>query len=378
MVLQYPWESSEKSRAVLGCSVSASWSHAKIGSDSFANEAAYSLNEPFGNVGSIDSTDWPEIRNNLDASSPNAHRYHRLISIQNRWFDSLAPSTSNEDHENATHSLSTVERLFSDVGLSREMIMQRTQPHFMYDSQEDLCYFGVPLSPNTDTTILNDVTCGNGGKHLLMELIIAATFANGLSRYGSHRAFEPESLGQNNSFQWKLKPLSRAPNYDASLLSLKPGDNAILSAPLDSDFVTLRMRVEVGGYAWYASGISYYLATVVVVLYMLIALSYTVWVLCTGVTSSSWDTVTELLALALQSPVPQTLKGSGAGVERMGTYKKLVRVAALNRQEHGQRAEPPRLGLVIDDIHNGEIETDESRERREASFTHIEIDKKYL
>ncbi|KAL9626340.1 MAG: hypothetical protein Q9204_007384 [Flavoplaca sp. TL-2023a] len=106
------------------------------------------------------------------------------------------------------------------------------------------------------------------------------------------------------------------------------------------------MRVQVLGYSWYASGFSEYLAITVVVMYMLIALVHTIWVLSTGVTSSSWDTVTELLALALQSPVSKALKGSGAGIERLGTYQRILK---LRVREEGQEE---KVILLVDEDGN--------------------------
>jgi len=108
------------------------------------------------------------------------------------------------------------------------------------------------------------------------------------------------------------------------------------------------MRCEVFGYGWYANSSTDYLATAVVVLYMIVAITYTGRVLITGVTSSSWDTVTELLALALQSPIPEALSGSGAGVEKLGTYKRLVRLRARTEEGGAQDRTKERLVLIID------------------------------
>lgn len=139
-----------------------------------------------------------------------------------------------------------------------------------------------------------------------------------------------------------------APGYANSLLSFKPKHNAVLPAPPNSNFVVLRMRCEVFGYGWYANSSTDYLATAVVVLYMIVAITYTGRVLITGVTSSSWDTVTELLALALQSPIPEALSGSGAGVEKLGTYKRLVRLRARTEEGGAQDRTKERLVLIID------------------------------
>lgn len=144
--------------------------------------------------------------------------------------------------------------------------------------------------------------------------------------------------------------------------------NAVLSAPLGSDFVTQHMHCEVFGYGWYTSSISDSLAIGVVKTYMLIVITYTVRVVFfTGVTSSSWDTVTELLALALQSPVSTILSGSGAGVERFATYKRVVRLRARTEDEH-HRSVPKRLVLIVGD---------EAREGGNVRHEKIQVDEEY-
>ncbi|KAL8897422.1 MAG: hypothetical protein Q9207_007224 [Kuettlingeria erythrocarpa] len=222
---------------------------------------------------------------------------------------------------------------------------------------------------------MDRVDCGSGGKPRLLEMILASVFANGLSRYGSRHAFDQISIrnSPNNPSRWLLKSLPRAPDYYASLLSNNPQHNAILPAPASADpnHVTLRMRIEILGYAWYASGYSDYLAMVVVLIYMLIALAHTIWVVATGVTSSSWDTVTELLTLALQSPASEALKGSGAGIERLGTYQRIVK---LRVPEEGP---DEKIVLVVDE-HEEDMDNPLSPLiAKGATYRKVEIDKDY-
>lgn len=66
----------------------------------------------------------------------------------------------------------------------------------------------------------------------------------------TNSAFDLTSMNaRNDPRQWRLKTLPKAPNYFAALLSNKPRDNAILVAPANSDYVHLRMRMQVVGYA---------------------------------------------------------------------------------------------------------------------------------
>ena len=356
VLLHFPGEVSNTSRAVVGCSISASWFSGEVTSDSLNNEAAWSFTETSKYLASI--------RTDLNASSAEAYMYRRLITIREKWIQSLTPFTPCEDCSSQPQRLTILERLFSDVGLSTVLDDMRTHGQSQYNPSTKACVLQPPDPADTDVDRWNRGDCNNGNKHALLELLLASVFANGLSRYGSRRAFDPASMkSRNDPFQWELKTPPKAPNYYASLLSNHPHHNAVLPAPENSDYVKLRMRMEVVGYAWYASGSSDYLATAVVVLYMLVALAHTVWVLAHGVTSSSWDTVTELLALALRSPISDKLKGSGAGIERLGTYRRLTRLRAM--REAGEE----RLVLVLD----GEELQQASKDR----YRRVEVNSEY-
>ena len=373
--LQFPWEPTTRSRAVIGCSISATWICAKVTSDSVVGDAAWLIAREDGSS--------PNVTMGHNASSAHACDYHRLITLKGLWYQSLTPSTSSQDCKNQSRSFNTLQRLFSDAGVATELVAQRTQPQLVFDQPTGSCVLKAPDASTTDVDRLNSRACGFGGRHQLIELILASTFANGLSRYGSRRAFNLAASpdARSDPFTWDLKKPPRAPGFSQSLLSISPKHNAVLSAPPGSGFVTQSMRCEVFGYAWYMSSISDYLAIGVVVAYMVIAIAYTVWVLfVTGVTSSSWDTVTELLALALQSPVPETLSGSGAGLERLATYKRLVRLRA-RREEGGERHRVrERLVLIVgNEAISGNAEGDLMREGRGGSVRHrkVEVDEEY-
>ena len=361
VLLHFPGNVLNTSRVVVGCSMSASWFSGEVTSDSLINEAAWSFSES--------SKSSATVRTDLNASSVEAHRFRRLITISERWVQSLTPSTPCEDCSNQSNRLTTLERLFSDVGFSTVLDDMRTQGQSRYDGSTKECVFQPSDPADTDVDRWNRGDCGNGNKNALLELVLSSVFANGLSRYGSRRAFDPSSMNPRiDPFQWELLAPPKAPNYYASLLSNKPHHNAILSAPANSDYVELQMHVQVVGYAWYASGFSAYLATAVVVMYMLVALAHTVWVLAKGVTSSSWDTVTELLALALQSPVSDALRGSGAGIERLGTYRRLTRLRAMKEQG------VERLVLIVDgDEEYGKVGEQASK----AGYSRVEVDNEY-
>ena len=209
-------------------------------SDTFTHEAAWSFTES--------SKTWARIRTDLDASSPEAHKYRRLISIREGWIQSLTPSAPCEDCVNQSKKVTILERLFSDVGFSTVCDDMRAQGQSRLNGSTNTCVLQPSNPTETDVDRLNRKECGNGNKYMLLELMLATIFVNGLSRYGSHRSFHLSSMNfSNNPFQWELTPLPKASNYCPSLLSNIPRHNAILPAPANSGYIALQMRVQVVG-----------------------------------------------------------------------------------------------------------------------------------
>ncbi|KAL8905176.1 MAG: hypothetical protein Q9171_006774 [Xanthocarpia ochracea] len=365
LLLQLPGNVPNTSQAVIACSISASWFSGQIMSDSLTDQAAWSIPES--------KKQWAIIRTDLNASSAEASKYRRLISIRDDWFRSLTPPTPCASHSNQSKQVTTLQCLFSDVGLTSVLEDMRTQPQPRWNGKT--CHYQLPDPSETDVDRLSRIDCGNGGKYQLLEMMLASVFANGLSRYGSRHAFDQISIRNSprDPSHWLLKSLPRAPDYHASLLSNKPHHDAILPAPAfaDSKYVTLRMRVHVVGYAWYASAFSDYLAIMVVIIYMLIALAHTIWVVATGITSSSWDTVTEILGLALQSPASKALSGSGAGIERLGTYQRMMKLRV--REEWPDE----EIVLVVDEDGNDKDSQSSPLQTTGVRYRKVEIDEEY-
>ena len=88
---------------------------------------------------------------------------------------------------------------------------------------------------------------------------------------------------------------------------------------------------------------------------MLVVLTHSLYILIRGRTSSSWDTVTGLLALALQSPVFESLRGSGAGMERLGTYRQMAQLRAIRDSKGEREGVGERLVLVPEEADNAEV-----------------------
>ena len=140
MLLHFPVKALNTSWAVVPVSISFS---GELTSDTSANEAAWSFTES--------SKTWARIRTDLDASSPEAHNYRRLISIREGWVQSLTPSAPCEDCVNQSKKVTILERLFSDVGFSTVCDDMRAQGQSRLNGSTNTCV----LQPSDPTETRN-------------------------------------------------------------------------------------------------------------------------------------------------------------------------------------------------------------------------------
>lgn len=161
----------------------------------------------------------------------------------------------------------------------------------------------------------------------IMEGILAMAFTDGLSR-----------LGNTASLQGRLK--GAGPNVGDEM----PSDGAWVDEwmshghafEIDSSaanqrelWTEFRMETHVNGYAYSLDGsITTKLAVAILLLHASLALVHSLYEIFTGFSSSSWESIAELLALAMNSAPTAALQNTCAGISQLATMKLLVRVAA--------------------------------------------------
>ena len=74
-------------------------------------------------------------------------------------------------------------------------------------------------------------------------------------------------------------------------------------------------------------GIFTRLAITVMFAYCLLAVSHVLYIVATGVSSSAWDSVAELVALAMNSAPTTALQNTCAGIIGTRAYRSTVRIA---------------------------------------------------
>jgi len=108
----------------------------------------------------------------------------------------------------------------------------------------------------------------------------------------------------------------------------------------DSPGVELTIQRRLTGYAWNLDGIPIKIALLVLFLYCIYTLVFSLYTFITGRSSMAWRSVSGLVALAIGSAPTKALEYTGAGIERTDTFRKFVSIREAEKDE--------RLELVFE------------------------------
>ena len=300
LYIEMPW-SNDQSRVVIGCSVRATW---LVGLISHAGpaHAFYTEGLKFETM--------------------------RDISVDSSWLDALTPKTPIAGPGYFDWGPSTLQSILITSGVATS----------------DLNLAGRDKG-RTDTELWNSEDFpGGSNRSTFLESIISSHFVDGLARTGSHKAYNMiDSPSDDSSSGLSLWSYEKVPNYNRTLLR---GEGALEHPAPSQKFTELKVEVTIDGYAFRASAVSDYLSVAVISFHILIALGHTAWCLWFNTSSGCWDSITELLTLALNSqPAPSALKNTGAGIETGGMYSKKAKIRARSSNHD----EIERVELLFED-----------------------------
>ena len=281
-VIESPWSADGQSRAVVGCTAQLGWVPTDIATDAYTFWSGW---YPWGvNFGERFPA-WTAIGPGARDTPTNGR-----VAVSDEWLELLTPPATSGIRDSSTTSLSTIEILLNDAGLS------------------DIS------QPWNGTTLTEDWTNSNtlhlGGRSRLIEAIMCSVLADGLSRSGSYRAFDTDS----DSSHWPLASYDPAGAYQ-------------------SDSTEVQGSMYITGYA-YRTTLAQYLSMTVLLVHITIAVSHMVWVAFQKRTSRSWSSVAELIALAYNSrPELRTLVNAGAGINKSRTFARMVKIRARRNMD---------------------------------------------
>ncbi|KIX02445.1 uncharacterized protein Z518_08386 [Rhinocladiella mackenziei CBS 650.93] len=317
-VFESPWSSDNKSRIVIGCSAQSGWLPATILTDKYSFWSGW---YPWGMDWGGRTPAWTSTPANAEESATNGR-----IAISSEWLDLLTPTTSDIVTGAEVWQPSTIESVLDNAKLAADL---------------------SPLNGATLTEewVKNDPS--EVSRTTLLEAIVCSVLVDGLSRTGSYRAFNTTGP----SSEWPLALYDPLPDFANRLLA---GRTALSTPSLPSaEVTTIHIKMQIDGFALKAT-LATFLSMAVLLIHVTMALVHTGWVLVRKKTSNSWDSISELLALAQNSqPASVALGNTAAGINLGKTYAQIAKIRVRNQYGYSNN---DHVALVFDES-GSELET---------------------
>ncbi|KAL6721535.1 hypothetical protein ACLMJK_000639 [Lecanora helva] len=206
-----------------------------------------------------------------------------------------------------------------------------------------------PYLPALNTTVINAIMStyvpaeqySSGPNRLQInaaDMALSGLLANGLS-----------SIGANGRPQGTLKTTPKpggSDEVDANYWFSGKGDMFIVDPEESKDWVSFRVETYINGFAYSVRGLAPKVAIGFLLAYCIITLSHVVYAGISGVSSTCWDSIGEVTALAMNSTPTILLRNTCAGIMELKIYRLPVRVFAFRDAE----GEGEHLELVFGNV----------------------------
>ena len=180
----------------------------------------------------------------------------------------------------------------------------------------------------------------------LTQIILAGMLANGLSRIGAtsqlqgnaKQVVEPDgSLGLDGNYWFSGK-----------------GNNVFQVDPAQpKDWVKFRVSSTVQGYAYNTHESTSKVAISFLLAYCVVAIAHILYSGISVISSTCWDSIAEVTALAVNTTPTRALRNTCAGITEMNIFKLPVRVLAMRDAE----GDGEHLELVFGNVDEKTVES---------------------
>lgn len=153
------------------------------------------------------------------------------------------------------------------------------------------------------------------------KVILAALLANGLAR-----------IGPTSQLQGRVKPLVEpdgSVGLDGNDWFSGKGDAFVVDPVESNDWVKLRVYSSFESFAYTTRGPTPKLAICFLLAYCVLAFSHALYAGITGISSTCWDSIGEVTALAVNCTPSALLRNTCAGITELSIFKIPVRVLAF-------------------------------------------------
>ena len=250
----------------------------------------------------------------------------------------------------------TLTPLTKDLTLVDILFYLPSFPQRQLIATEDWAAYLNPSVSNSNTTIFHRLM----SSHLLEKdigisatIILTSLLANGLAMIGSTSQLQgtvktvvdsdgSESLAGDYWFSGK-------------------GDVFIVDPVESKDWVKFRVYTTIEGFAYNTRGAIPKVAISVLLAYCIFALAHVLYAGILGISSTCWDSIGEVTALAVNSKPTALLRNTCAGITELSIFKTPVRVLAFRDNDN---SDGEHLELVFGDIDEKRIQHQVIKENR--------------
>ena len=201
-------------------------------------------------------------------------------------------------------------------------------PQRLITVTEDWAQYLNPSLSNSNTTVFHHLMVS----HLIeadiaisAKIILSGLLANGLARIGSTSQLQgiPRTTVRPDGSE----------GLDGDYWFSGKGSAFIVDPVESKDWVKFRVYSTFEGFAYNTRGVPPKVAICLLLAYCVFALAHILYAGITGISSTCWDSIGDVTALAINSTPSALLRNTCAGITELDIYKIPVRVLALRDDE---------------------------------------------
>lgn len=221
---------------------------------------------------------------------------------------------------------------------------------------EDWAQYLNPSISGLNTTVFNHLMASQfrvPDIEVSAKVILAALLANGLARIGS-----------TSQLQGTVKTIVEtdgSEGLDGNYWFSGKGDAFVVDPVESRDWVKFRVYSTFEGFAYTTRGATPKVAIGILSAYCILAISHILYAGITGISSTCWDSIGEVTALAVNSAPSALLRNTCAGITELAIFKVPVRVLAFRDDEN---SDGEHLQLVFGELDEKSVQHQVIRRNR--------------
>ena len=201
-------------------------------------------------------------------------------------------------------------------------------PQRMVTVTEQWAVYLNPSIPSLNTSLFHHLMTSNVTSMLIttnVKIILAGLLANGLS-----------SIGSTSKLQGSIKTVTGpdgSSSLDGNYWFSGKGNVFEVNTNDSKDWVKLHVSSVFQGYAYNTHGAIQKFAICILLLYCAFAFAHVLYAGISGISSTCWDSIAEVTALAVNSSPTTVLRNTCAGITEFDIFKLPVRILTTRDQE---------------------------------------------